>query len=302
MMDLKAEGAEDKPNKETESLESSPPVSLKTKVQRFSRLNRVLHILMIVSFISLALTGMTLKFSYTAWASLLARVLGGFESAGYIHRVAAVTMFGIFFTHLYDLRKRKKQEFGSWRALLFGEHTMLFNRRDIKEFVASVKWFLNIGPRPQYGRWTYWEKFDYFAVFWGIFIIGSTGLMLWFPEFLTQFIPGWFINVATIIHSDEALLAVGFIFTVHFFNTHLRPEKFPMDTVIFTGYQSVEELKEDKPREYKELAESGRLTELVVEQHPPVVIKAMKIFGWIALCLGFSITLLIIYAMVFAYR
>ena len=50
-----------------------------------------------------------------------------------------------------------------------------------------------------------------------------------------MFIPGWFLNVATIIHSDEALLADGFIFTVHFFNTHLRPEKFPMDIVDLHG-------------------------------------------------------------------
>ena len=278
------------------------PPTRTAQVRRFSRLNRVLHILMIVSFSSLALTGMTLKFSYTGWASFLARVFGGYESAGYIHRVAAVTMFGIFFTHLYDLARRKRQEFGTWRSLLFGENTMIFTRRDFREFVASIKWFLHKGPRPQYGRWTYWEKFDYFAVFWGVCIIGSTGLMLWFPEIFTWVVPGWFINVATIIHSDEALLAVGFIFTVHFFNTHLRPEKFPMDMVIFTGYQSVEELKEDKPREYEELMKSGRLQELVVEQYPPVVIKAMKVFGWTALALGFSITLLIIYAMVFAYR
>ena len=99
-----------------------------------------------------------------------------------------------------------------------------------------------------YGRCTYWEKFDYFAVFWGMFIIGSTGLFLWFPEFFTIVLPGWFVNVATIIHSDEALLAVAFIFTIHFFNTHFRPDKFPMDPVIFTGRVPLEELKRDKPR------------------------------------------------------
>jgi len=293
------------PAKQAEKPQIMPaPIPLSSKLERFSRFNRVLHLLMILSFISLALTGMTLKFSYTGWAGFLARFFGGYESAGYIHRVAAVVMFGIFFAHMYDLTKRKKEEFGTWKALLFGPHTLLFTKRDFQEFIASVKWFLHKGPRPQYGRWTYWEKFDYFAVFWGVSVIGLSGLTLWFPEFFTQFllIPGWFINVATIIHSDEALLAVGFIFTVHFFNTHLRPEKFPMDTVIFTGYQSVEELKEDKPREYEELLKSGRLQELVVEEHPPVVIKTMKAFGWTALALGFSIVLLIIYAMVFAYR
>ena len=113
------------------------------------------------------------------------------------------------------------------------------------------------GRAPRYGRWTYWEKFDYFAVFWGVGMIGFSGLILWFPEFFTHFLPGWFVNVATIIHSDEALLATGFIFTVHFFNTHFRPDKFPMDPVIFTGRIPLEEFKEDRPREYEELVARG---------------------------------------------
>jgi cytochrome b subunit of formate dehydrogenase len=269
---------------------------------RFSRLNRVLHIIMIVSFMSLALTGMTLKFSYTGWAATLSHLLGGFESAGYIHRVAAVLMVGIFITHLVDLVRMKRREYGSWRALLFGPDTMLFNKKDFAEFVGSIKWFLGRGPRPNYGRWTYWEKFDYFAVFWGITIIGSTGLMLWFPEFFTRFIPGWFLNVATIIHSDEALLAVGFIFTVHFFNTHLRPEKFPMDIVVFTGRMPLEEFQRDKPAEYESLVKSGEIEKHLVEAYPSVVIRTARVFAWMALGLGFSIVVWIIYAMLFAYR
>jgi cytochrome b subunit of formate dehydrogenase len=270
--------------------------------QRFTRLNRALHVIMIVSFMSLALTGLTLKFSYTGWARVLSRLLGGFETAGYIHRAAAVLMIGIFVTHLVDLVRRRNREYGSWRALLFGPDTMLFTKRDWSDFVGSVAWFLNRGPRPKYGRWTYWEKFDYFAVFWGMMVIGSTGLMLWFPEFFTLLLPGWLINVATIIHSDEALLAVGFIFTVHFFNTHLRPEKFPMDIVIFTGRMSLEEFKEDKPAEYEALVARGELEKHLVEPYQPIVIRAVRVFGWTALSVGLAIVLWIIYAMVFAYR
>jgi cytochrome b subunit of formate dehydrogenase len=270
--------------------------------ERFTRIDRTLHIVMIVSFISLALTGMTLKFSYTGWAAVLSRLLGGFESAGYIHRLAAITMIGVFITHVVDLLRMRKRLYGSWRALLTGPNTMLFTRRDFKEFVASIKWFLGRGPRPQYGRWTYWEKFDYFAVFWGITVIGSTGFMLWFPVLLTIFLPGWLINVATIIHSDEALLAVGFIFTVHFFNTHLRPEKFPMDIVIFTGRMTLEEFKRDKPAEYEALVESNQLDKYLVDPYPPIVTRAVRIFGWTALSIGFGMVVWIIYAMVFAYR
>jgi cytochrome b subunit of formate dehydrogenase len=269
---------------------------------RFTRLNRILHVAMICSFLSLALTGLSLKFSYTAWAVTLSRLLGGFETAGYIHRTAAVVMFGTFFAHLWDLYRQKKTKHGTWRALLFGPNTMLPTKRDWTEFVATMKWFVGLGPRPAYGRWTYWEKFDYFAVFWGITIIGSTGLMLWFPVFFTRFLPGSFINVATIIHSDEALLATGFIFTVHFFNTHLRPEKFPMDIVVFTGRMPVAELKRDKPREYETLVAEGKLEENLGEPYQPIVIRTVRAFAWTALALGFGIVVWIIYAMLFVYR
>lgn len=272
------------------------------QVQRFTRLNRLLHIAMIVSFLSLALTGMTLKFSYTGWARFLSRLFGGFESAGYIHRLAALLLIVAFATHVTDLVRRRNREYGTWRALIFGPDTMLFTGKDLKEFFGSIRWFLGKGPRPRYGRWTYWEKFDYFAVFWGMMVIGSTGLMLWFPELFTRVVPGWFINVATIIHSDEALLAVGFIFTVHFFNTHLRPEKFPMDLVIFTGRMPLEEFKQDKPAEYEELVRRGTLEEHLVEPYPPIVIRAVRAFGFTAVTIGFLVVLGIIYAMLFAYR
>ena len=157
------------------------------------------------------------------------------------------------------------------------------------------------GPRPRFGRYTYWEKFDYFAVFWGMFIIGLTGLLLWFPEFFTIIIPGQAVNVATIIHSDEALLAVGFIFTVHFFNTHFRLDKFPMDKVIFTGRVTLDELKYDKPREYEQLLESGKLEENLVEPYHPNVERGFKVFGFSALGIGLTLILLILYTMLFGY-
>ncbi len=272
------------------------------KYVRFTRLQRALHACMIVSFMGLALTGLTLKFSYTPWSAVLSRLLGGFETAGYIHRTAAVLMFTVFVVHLVDVYRRKKRGPDTWREFLSGPGTMLFTRRDLAEFFATVKWFLGAGRRPQYGRWTYWEKFDYFAVFWGIAVIGFTGLALWFPVFFTRFLPGWFINVATIIHSDEALLATGFIFTVHFFNTHLRPEKFPMDVTIFTGYMSVAELKRDKRNEYEALVAAGKLEENLVEPYQPIVLSTVRAFAWTALALGLSIVVWIIYAMAFAYR
>ena len=271
--------------------------------QRFTRLNRVLHATMIVSFISLAMTGMTLKFSYTGWAAFVSRMLGGFEAAGLIHRFSASVMFCLFVLHLWDLnRQRREDHGGSLLSLIFNPDSLMFNKADLRDLVGTIKWFVGAGKRPRYRRWTYWEKFDYFAVFWGIAVIGSTGLMLWFPELFTRVLPGSLINVATIIHSDEALLATGFIFTVHFFNTHLRPEKFPMDTIIFTGRMPVAEFKRDKPAEYEELVANGKLEEHLVEAYQPVVIRAVRAFAWTALAVGTMMVLWILYAMIFAYR
>lgn len=269
--------------------------------QRFRRIDRISHATMIVCFLTLAVTGMTLKFAYTEWASMISHALGGFQTCGYLHRVAAAVMFGLYAVHMWDLAFVKRKIYGSWKELLFGPNTMLFTKRDGCEFVESIRWFLGRGPRPQYGRWTYWEKFDYMAVFWGIVVIGSTGVMLWFPEWFTRFLPGWAINVATIVHSDEALLAAGFIFTIHFFNTHLRPEKFPMDTVIFTGRMTVEELKLDKPEEYERLSKSGELEQYLVDPLPAPVVKRLRFFGWVALTIGVSVVIWILYAMISAY-
>lgn len=110
-------------------------------IQRFTRLNRILHILMIISFITLALTGMSLKFSYSGWAVILSKFFGGFESAGYLHRFAAVVMISVFFTHLIDLIRIKRKEFGSWIKFLSGDNSMVFNKKDLQDFIGSLKWF-----------------------------------------------------------------------------------------------------------------------------------------------------------------
>jgi cytochrome b subunit of formate dehydrogenase len=288
--------------KERKNHQALPRRPQEKEYLRFGRIHRRLHILVIISFLGLAITGMTLKFSYIWWAQLISNFLGGFESAGYIHRICAVITFFYFSAHLVFIFRDKRKKEITWKQYLLNRNSMLPNLNDLKEAFQTLKWFIGLGPRPAYGRWTYWEKFDYFAVFWGVAIIGSTGLILWFPEFFTYFLPGWIINVATIVHSDEALLAVGFIFTVHFFNTHFRPDRFPMDTVIFTGRVPLEEFKADRPREYNEMVESGRLEEKMVSPLPEVVVRGLKIFGAVALIIGLILTILIIWAEIFGYR
>jgi cytochrome b subunit of formate dehydrogenase len=270
--------------------------------RRFNRYQRTMHIVMMISFFTLALSGMALKFSYMEWASVVAWLMGGFETMGILHRIAAVTLGGVFLAHAIMLRRQKRDEGITWWQMVTGPDSILFNLNDAREVVQSIKWFFGLGERPHYGRYTYWEKFDYFAVLWGIMIIGSTGMLLWFPEFFTRIVPGWTVNVATIIHSDEALLAVGFIFTIHFFNTHFRPDKFPMDKGMFTGRVPLEELKYDKPREYEALVASGKLEEHLVDPLPKGVERGFKVFGLTALAIGLTLIALIVYSMIFGYR
>ncbi|MCX6226434.1 MAG: hypothetical protein NTV01_17075 [Bacteroidia bacterium] len=287
----------DKKKKEKESLAD------KYYVRRFSRSQRLTHIFVIISFLMLALTGMILKFSNMAWANYLANLLGGAHVAGQIHRFGAFITFCYFTFHLFSLIRTKIRKRIPAGKFVFGKNSLMFNKQDIKDFGATIKWFMGKGPKPNYGRWTYWEKFDYMAVFWGVAVIGFSGLVLWFPETFTKIFPGWLINVAQIIHSDEALLAVGFIFTIHFFNTHLRPDAFPMDTVIFTGLVPFEEFKKDRPREYEELKESGRLKKVMVKKESKSwYYNIIKTFGFIFVAFGLILVGFIIYSMLFGYK
>ena len=269
---------------------------------RFGLRERILHITVIISFFGLAITGMMLKFAHMKWAASLSSFVGGVGVAGTIHRICAVITFGYFSVHLYSLYRHKRDKNLTWLEMLFHKNSLIPNWQDVLDFAHTIKWFFGLGGRPKYGRWTYWEKFDYFAVFWGVTIIGATGLMLWFPEFFTMILPGWVINVATIIHSDEALLAVGFIFTIHFFNTHLRPDAFPMDPVIFTGRTSFEELEHDRTREYEDLKASGELERCIKQPMPKKWMKAIYAFGLTCLVVGVVLVILIIYSMLFGYK
>jgi cytochrome b subunit of formate dehydrogenase len=258
--------------------------------RRFSTFDIVLHFTMMVTFIGLVLTGLPLKFSSAPWASGLMHFLGGAKMAGLIHRICATITFAYFGTTIVYIfyflffKKIKGNPNPLWR--LFGPDSLCPRWKDIQDIVHTIRWFLNRGNKPQYDRWTYWEKFDFLAVFWGMFAIGLSGLMLWFPEFFTIFLPGWMLNIATIVHSDEALLASGFIFTVHFFNTHIRPSKFPIDTVIFTGRFPKYELVEERQAQYKRLMAENTL-ETYRDKYPsPLVDLFSNMVGFAMLAVG----------------
>jgi cytochrome b subunit of formate dehydrogenase len=277
---------------------------------RFVPFERLLHFMMVSSFLLLVVTGMPLKFYYTDWAKAIFAVIGGAETARTLHRFGAVITFIYFGLHVLSLvgkawkgRKSLRSADGSFHfkqlwQVLFGPDSMIPTLQDYRDFVAHNKWFFGKGPKPQFDRWTYWEKFDYFAVFWGVAIIGTSGLLMWFPEFFTKFLPGWALNIALLIHSDEALLAAGFIFSIHFFNTHFRIEKFPMDTVIFSGRVSKTEMLHERKRWYDRLVATHQLDEHRVKDEWLRWKNIARTFGYLFFGLGMVLLVLIIYAMI----
>jgi cytochrome b subunit of formate dehydrogenase len=265
-------------------------------IRRFDAFDRGLHLALMTSFLGLAATGLPLLFIEAPWAPRLSRLFGGVAAAGTLHRVFAVVLIGTFLAHLARLFQRivlRKE------PLLWGPASMVPQPRDLREFAAHMKWFVGRGPRPAFDHFTYWEKFDYWAVFWGMAIIGGSGLMLWFPEAFARIVPGQAFNIALVVHGEEALLAVAFIFTIHFFNGHFRPEKFPIDTVIFTGSVPETELQEERPGEYERLARDGRLDQMDVPPPPRGLVLYGRIVGGIALGTGVFLFLLILRAVLF---
>ncbi|MBF0238552.1 MAG: cytochrome c3 family protein [SAR324 cluster bacterium] len=266
-------------------------------VRRFKPIQIVLHLLIIISFLSLAVTGMTLKFYDIPFFASISHMLGGPITTGIIHRIGAFITLIYAAIHLYMIiRGFIRREF-TVKGLLKEEYTMVPLMRDLREMKANILWFIGLGKKPEFGHWTYWEKFDYLAVFWGIAVIGSTGLVLWFPEVATILLPGWMINVATIIHSDEALLASAFIFTIHFFNSHFRPGKFPMDPVIFTGVVPLEEFIEERPREYQQMVEKGELDKNITGSLPKWYLNMAHVAGLTFLTIGIVTVIAIIYSL-----
>jgi len=224
---------------------ASAPLAADDEVVRFDGHIRLQHALMIVSFVTLALTGWPLKSAAVGTSSGFVQALGGQAALAVIHRCAGALLIFVTFYHLIYL-------FVRWRR---GEIStdMIPGIKDAKDLGGNVLFYLGLRrERPKFGKYTYYEKFDYWAIFWGVPIMAITGLVLWFPEIAARLLPGDFITLAFIAHSDEALLAILAIFLWHFYNQHLRPAVFPMSWVWITGRITGEALYDEHRLTYEE--------------------------------------------------
>lgn len=239
-------------------------VTQQAALVRIEPIHRLLGGLLIVAFLGLTLTGLPLKYGNQEWARSLARGLGGFGSSSMWHHFFAILAIFTGITHLVWGAGRIIRLGGegmAWRAILFGPDSPVPGRRDVKDLLGMLRWFLGIGRRPVFERWTYWEKLDYWGLYLVAIPVGLSGLMLWYPNLFCLVLPGNALNVAKVIHSHVAILAASLLFVIYFFHTHFRPEKFPLDLSAVTGVVSEEHLRKYRPEYVERLHRAGKLQE-----------------------------------------
>jgi len=260
--------------------------------QRFPQIWRISHLAFAISLMLLALTGMSVLYADTFWAPVVMDLLGGPKVAAVIHRTCAVLFAIVIFVQLihFVVHIAYNRQTFDW----FGPNSLIPRVQDVRDIFAMVKWFFGMGPRPVFDRWTYWQKFDYWATLGAVIFIGATGVMLWATNVTASFLPGWALNVATILHGEEAMLAVLFLFTVHFFNNHFRPDKFPLDIVMFTGTVPLEEFKREHRVEYNRLVASGELEKFMVDTPSQPVTMGAKVLGFTLIAFGLLLLVLVL--------
>jgi len=207
---------------------------------------RLQHIGIFTSFIALALTGLPIKYHYTGWAKYLTQVFGGFDSMFHWHLFSAAVMLISCAYHVVWQIWRICKGTAKWG--------MLPTLKDGKDIVDHLKYQLGLSGKPaQYDKYSWKEKFDYLAVFWGMAAIGLTGIWMWFPDWAISYLPRWVIDCARIAHSDEAILAVVVIAVWHLYNVHFNPDFFPMSRTWFDGKMDLETMKHEHPLELAKL-------------------------------------------------
>jgi cytochrome b subunit of formate dehydrogenase len=257
---------------------------------RFTGEQRAMHAVLFTTFLGLAATGLPIRFSESIWARGMASAVGGFGAILFFHKLCAVVLTIAFLLHVKEVFQRGL--FRREKGVFWGPTSMVANWKDAKDLVAHMRWFVGLGPKPNFERYSYWEKFDYWAVFWGMVVIGFSGYAMWFAPFFAHILPGWALNAVLVIHSEEGLLAILFIFSIHFVNTHLRPDSFPMDMVVFTGVESEEEFKHKHPLEYERMLKEGKLEKRLGVAPPRFQVVFSRIVGTIAIAIGLTLLVL----------
>lgn len=249
------------------------------KIRRFTPVQKTFHLLLIATFLTQAVTGMARMYSTTLFGQALGTPFGGYENCLVVHKAVGLVMIALFACHvvyaIFLVFSRKIDKGDS----------LIPQLRDLKEFFGHLRWMFG-GKLPAFDRWGYWEKFDYWAVFWGMVLLGRTGLMLYNPIETARYMDGSELNVALWMHRLEAALAMGYIFLVHFGVVVLRKHSFPMDQAMWGGNASLELMQLEKPAWIERLKSSGQLDTLVIKEPSPVLTAFSYLLGLGGVTLG----------------
>ncbi|MBI4388295.1 MAG: cytochrome b/b6 domain-containing protein [Candidatus Omnitrophica bacterium] len=217
----------------------------KNAYPRFTKSERIQHLILTVTFITLAYTGFALKSPQSWWALPFTVWNADYDWRGIVHKTTAIFFSALAIYHLLFLlfTKRGRKEYKA----------LLLKKKDFGDLSAMVKY--NVGTlaqKPKFSRYNYIEKFEYWALVWGSGIMIITGAMLTFENFVMRYFPKWAVDVATTVHFYEAVLATLAILVWHLYFTIFDPDHYPMNWSMTTGKSSEEERPDDELAKDKE--------------------------------------------------
>jgi formate dehydrogenase subunit gamma len=215
-------------------------------IVRFNLQQRIEHLITMVVFALLCVTGLPQKFYQAGWAHVIVDLFGGVDAVRWTHRIAGIVLAVATVVH-----------FTNAILLMLGKRTyfsMVPTKKDFQDVIQQLKYYLGMTDKhPMYDRYTYKEKFEYWGLVIGNVIMVATGFILFFPVHAAQIVPGQIIPAAKVAHSNEGLMAFLVITIWHIFNAHLNPDVFPFDASIFTGKVSRERYVHEHPLELARL-------------------------------------------------
>ncbi|HKK21970.1 MAG TPA: cytochrome b/b6 domain-containing protein [candidate division Zixibacteria bacterium] len=244
----------------TRPKETKAPEKEGRTFERFGMNFRTQHMLMFLSVITLIITGMPLKFPELAISKfVIINIFGGLQTSTTVHRVGATGLIIVGVWHLLYIMFNRT---GRRDFLL-----MIPRPRDIKDFIHTMLYYIGRKPSgPRFGRFSFIEKFDYWAVYWGMVVMIGSGSIMWFK----QFFPKYLYDIGREAHSDEGLLATLAIIVWHFYNVHFNPEVFPMSWVWWHGRLTEEQMKHHHPLEYDGIVRHESKAEFEKKQAVPM--------------------------------
>lgn len=235
-------------------------------VERFTPARRAEHILVLLTFVVLTLTGLPQKFEGTT-ANAVLSALGGLDAARTVHRAAGIVFTVHAALHIGTLVVGLLRGRMRW--------TMLPTLQDLRDALGTLRYYLGLRPRaPLLPKFDYRQKFEYLGMVLGGLVMVASGLLLLYPGQFAAWLPGQLIPAAFVAHSNEAMLALLVLVVWHVYGSHLSPEVFPMDTCVFTGYLTKNELRERHALEFRRLFPDEPLDPADAPPAPATVPKA----------------------------